>query len=569
MMFSSSLGRRALLVTSIRENIGWLSVRHQQSLPIASSVFVATGRLDLRYKSTTTSTTTLNDNNTTKPKGRESSSHTDVDLSSLPPPLGPSKLDAIRALMSGAFSDRVYLQNLQKQYGDVVHLWAFQNMYYIFDPEIFMTILRQEWAYPFGAAPNTWPFQIYYRIKSPETMPLMLLQGEEWKTPRHVIQTHMFSPKAADSYQPGINQVVKDASTYLQHHPKPNDLCQFLMNVSFEMLAQVLLDRRMGLLDRNLVKRTGEADEDKFVSSAVYAFHALGEMLIKPNVISNPTILRFFPVWNKLESNMDIVWDIGMKWLEEAEQKKSDLAFFTKLEEQGKMGRQERLVNLITLLQAGVDTTSNSLAWAVVELARRPLLQEQLRQELRNTIADGEGYCRQHKLPYLKAFMREVQRCSPTASGNLRKMPYDVQAGEYVLKKDSLIFWNQEVYGHDPELLGGDADEFIPDRWLAFDLVTNDKDLDPRKPIKVDGFNGVMAPAPILSHPLMTTAFGVGPRMCVGSRIAQNEIHSFLSQICRDYELVLDPPDQTIGRTEKLLTVPDPFPQIRFDPIQK
>lgn len=475
----------------------------------------------------------------------------------------------MKAIFSGDFSQRPYLQKLQQQHGDVVQLWAFQTMYNIFDPDIFMNILRQEWNLPHGAAPNTWPFQVYYKFKSPDVMPLMLLQGEDWKTPRHTIQTHMFSPKAADAYQPGINQVVKDAATYLQRNPKPKDLNQFLMNVSFEMLAQVLLDRRMGLITDNDTERKSDApktDEEQFVTSAVQAFHALGEMLLKPDIITNPTILRLFPVWNKLEKNMDHVWDIGMKWLEEAEQEQSEVAFITKLEGQGKMDRQERLVNLVTLLQAGVDTTSNSLAWAVLELARQPHVQKRLRQELRETIADGDDYSRQHKLPYLKAFMREVQRCSPAAAGNMRKLPYDVQAGDHVLKKDSLIFWNQAVYGHHPDLLGGDPNVFNPDRWLAFDQVENAKDLDPRKPIPVNGFD-VLAPAPILSHPLMTTAFGVGPRMCVGSRVAQNEMHSFLSQIVRDYELALDPPDQEIKSTVKLLTVPDPFPQIRFDPI--
>ncbi|KAG7365365.1 cytochrome P450 [Nitzschia inconspicua] len=527
-------------------------------LATSSPLFVANANIvhfNCRYNSTATATTTTT-----------SKDADPVDLSSLPTPPGPSKWESVRAVLSGEFTQVPYAQKLYREHGNVVRLWAFQEMYNIFDPEIFMGILRQEWALPYGAAPNMWPFQVYYKQKCADTMPLMLLQGEEWKTPRHAMQTHMFSPKAADSYQPGINQVVKDASSYLKYNPKP-DLNEFLMNVSFEMLAQVLLDRRMGLLrtDQNDKSMT---DEKQFVESAVVAFHALGELLLTPDIIKSPTILRFFPVWNKLETSMDRVWDIGMKWLEQAEQEQSEVAFFTKLEAQGQMDRQERLVNLVTFLQAGVDTTSNSLAWAVLELARRPKVQERLRQELNETIDEGVDYHRQYKLPYLKAFMREVQRRSPAAVGNMRKLPYDVQAGDYVLQKDSLILWNQDVYATDPDLLGGDPNEFIPDRWLAYDQVENVKELNPRQPIAVDGFD-VLAPAPILSHPLMTTAFGVGPRMCVGSRVAQNEMHSFLSQIVRDYEFEMDPPEQEIQRVAKLLQVPDPFPQIRFHPYSK
>lgn len=520
--------------------------------------WTAVGR---RHKSSTSTASATPDKN----------SKIDVDVTLLPPPPGPSKWESIQAVVSGEFTKQTYLQKLQREYGDVVQLWAFQNMYNVYDPDIFMGILRQEWALPYGAAPNTWPFQVYYKMKSPDHMPMMLLQGEEWKAPRHAMQTHMFSPKAADAYQPGINQVVQDASLYLKQNPKP-DLNQFLMNVSFEMLSQVLLDRRMGLVDvddtTNNSTSDGRSDEDQFVASAVKAFHGLGAMLLKPDIIQNPTLLRLFPIWNEFESSMDTVWNIGLKFLEEAEEKQSDIAFFTKLKGQGKMERQERLVNLVTILHAGVDTTSTSLIWAVLELARRPHVQERLRKELTEVIAEGEGYGRQYKLPYLKAFLREVQRCSPAAEGTMRKLPYDVQAGDYVLKKNSIILWNQAVYALDAELVGGDPDEFNPERWLAFDQVENVKEMDPHRPIQVEGFD-VMAPAPILSHPLMSTAFAVGPRMCVGARVAQNEMHSLLSRLVRDFELVMDPPDQDIQRTTKLLQVPDPVPQIRFEPISK
>ncbi|KAL3920522.1 MAG: hypothetical protein SGARI_006920, partial [Bacillariaceae sp.] len=171
------------------------------------------------------------------------------DLSHLASPTGPSKWKSLHAVLNGKLADTEYLQQIQKDHGDVVKLWALQDLNYIFDPDMFMSILRQEWALPYGAAPNTWPFQIYYKAKSEAVMPMMLLQGEAWKQPRHTLQTHMFSPKAADDYQAGINAVVRDGSNYLKQHShmSGDEANQFLMNVSFEMLAQVLLDRRMGL----------------------------------------------------------------------------------------------------------------------------------------------------------------------------------------------------------------------------------------------------------------------------------------------------------------------------------
>lgn len=320
-----------------------------------------------------------------------------------PPPPGPSSLESIQALLSGKLSEASYKTRLREQYGDVVQLWAFQPFIFIFNPNIYMSILRKEWSLPYGAAPGTWPLVYYYQKRSPETMPMMLLQGQEWKAPRHALQTHMFSHKAADSYQSGISSVVDDAAEYLRQDSNPSDLNQFLCNASFEMLAQVLLDRRMGLLDDS----SGEM-ERQFVSSAVQAFHDVGNLLMKPP-ISNKTLLQFIPAWNSLESNMDQVWDIGMHWLQETEESLPEAALVTRLAKEDKMDRQERLVNLVTILQAGVDTTSNSLAWALYELARRPEEQERVREELRRVLPP-EGFRREllSELPYLKAFLREV-----------------------------------------------------------------------------------------------------------------------------------------------------------------
>jgi cytochrome P450 len=352
---------------------------------------------------------------------------------------------------------------------------------------------------------------------------------------------------------------VDDCSDYLRKNPYPQDLNQFLCDASFEMLAQILLERRMGLLDDS----SGPM-EHQFVSSAVDAFHAIGALLRFPPM-TNTTLLRFIPEWNKLESNMDEVWNIGMKWLEETEESRPAAALVTKLANEGKMDRQERLVNLVTILQAGVDTTSNSLAWALYQLAKRPEAQERLREELCR-VMPPEGYKREllSELPYLKAFLREVQRVTPTAAGTMRRLPFDVEAGDYVVEKDSVVMFGGEPYNLDAALLGGDPNEFIPERWLAANNVP--KDANPRKPVQVEGFD-VMAPAPILSHPLVATPFSVGPRMCVGARVAQNEINSFVTRICRDFKLTLDPPEQDVKSVSKLVMTPDPSPRIRFEPV--
>lgn len=502
----------------------------------------------------------------------------DHDTSKTVLPPGPSKFNCVKAMFTGEMSNRTYIQNIRTKYNtDTPLIWLFQDATQIFDPDIWMnSVLRKEWKLPYGAAPQVWPFQVYYRqlrcdVSKGDKLPVMLTHGiDEWKRPRQALQTHLFSPKAADSYQSSIQEVVDDASRFLSLNDGQNavpNLEQFAQDVSFEMLAMVMLDRRMGLLDKD---NTNNSEEEKFVHSAVESFHALGALLMKPP-IENLTLLRTFSSnWNKFEKNMDIVWDIGMKWIIEAEVDDSPRAFVNRLKTQVDgddtltMDRQERLVNLLTLLQAGVDTTSNSLVWTMIQLARRPRIQRRLRRELEETM-DGDFSRTEDlpNLPYLKAFLREVQRFSPSAGGNMRRLPFDVtvpstnpngdndkKQEDYVVKKNTLIIFTQEVYSYDPVLLGGDPDEFLPERWLAAEHVLanakSDKsmDLDPRTPLEVDlasidfdfgdelatvedessssavtmNTGIIIAPAPILSSLLLSSPFSVGPRMCVGAR---------------------------------------------------
>ena len=470
------------------------------------------------------------------------------------------------------------MTQLRQQYGDVVRIWAGQSIVLCFDPDLYLQVLRQEWSLPHGAAPETWPLVQYYQSKttttsSSSTMPMMLKQGQEWKTARQDIQKHLFKQQVADEYQPLLTAVTDDAIAALRdmasNGTTTTDLNQFLIHASFEMLAHALLKRRMGLIDN-----TSGLAEREFVQHAVQAFHALGPLITQP---------PFFPRWFNMmtsstyrtfDQSMDKVWDIGMEFLQQAEKDDTQSwkgSMFAKLTQDGTMERQERLVNLVTLLQAGVDTTSNTLEWIIYQLAKHPEQQERVRKELQQVMPpDSTGFRREllSQMPYFKAFLREVQRVTPTASGNIRRIPYPVEIGPYQLEKNSMIFWEGWPYGQDAALLGDDPTVFAPERWL----VGLPKDAPSRQPVaaasSADG-TPPPSPAPILSHPLLTTPFGVGPRMCVGARLAQNEIHTFISAVVLNFELSLDPPDQGVRSQAMLVNTPQPSPRIRIEPVPK
>lgn len=78
--------------------------------------------------------------------------------------------------------------------------------------------------------------------------------------------------------------------------------------------------------------------------------------------------------------------------------------------------------------------------------------------------------------------------------------------------------------------------EFRPERWLNEDLG------------KI--------------HPFATLPFGVGPRMCIGRRIAEAEMYLLATKLVQRF--VLEYHEEPVEPTFRLMTVPDRPIRIKF-----
>ena len=99
---------------------------------------------------------------------------------------------------------------------------------------------------------------------------------------------------------------------------------------------------------------------------------------------------------------------------------------------EARMSRSEIVSQMRTIMLAGQETTSNTLSWALCELARQPHIQSRLRAEVRDaehmlrargdadfTVADFEA------LPYLQAVLKEILRFYPVVPHLYRQSAYD------------------------------------------------------------------------------------------------------------------------------------------------
>jgi cytochrome P450 family 2 subfamily J len=59
---------------------------------------------------------------------------------------------------------------------------------------------------------------------------------------------------------------------------------------------------------------------------------------------------------------------------------------------------------------AGTETSSSTLAFAILFMIREPHVQEKVRQEIHNTIGKEKQPQLTDKLPYTKATIMEIQR---------------------------------------------------------------------------------------------------------------------------------------------------------------
>jgi cytochrome P450 len=140
---------------------------------------------------------------------------------------------------------------------------------------------------------------------------------------------------------------------------------------------------------------------------------------------------------------------------------------------------------LMTLLQAGHETTATALAWAFERLSRTPRALARLTEEVRG--GDGEDY--------LKAVVRETLRARPVVIDSPRMLAGPLEVGGHTIPKGWM------VAPAIPLVQDAGDDDFRPERFL--DGATN------------EGW----------------IPFGGGKRHCVGSHLALTELEVVIAEV--------------------------------------
>lgn len=166
-----------------------------------------------------------------------------------------------------------------------------------------------------------------------------------------------------------------------------------------------------------------------------------------------------------------------------------------------KIQYDEFIGSLVFLLLAGFETTAGTLTCLVWHLARNPDIQEKLREAIEKDGIEAE---------YLAWCIQETVRWHPAVPlGAGRILGEDVQVNGVFLAKGTFVMPSTHSIHHDPEIWP-QAHLFKPERWQS----------------------------PGDYHPAAFMGFGLGPRNCVGGKLAVHEIKLVMKYLLDNFSIV-------------------------------
>ena len=206
------------------------------------------------------------------------------------------------------------------------------------------------------------------------------------------------------------------------------------------------------------------------------------------------------------------------------------------------------LDHIMCFLAAGHETTAGILQWIIVELCKRPDIQDRVHADihamlpkncfpLSSSFNSGLQVTADmiNELPYIKAVCNEAIRChAPMPQSSRISEHSDQYLGGTFLPQGTRIWIPTHAISYDPKLWGPDAAEFNPDRWMA----------------PLQSTNGGASSA--YAH--MT--FLHGPHFCPGQDVTKVELYVLTACLFGSFKFRHAYPDQEIKFQQGITLTP-------------
>lgn len=411
-------------------------------------------------------------------------------------------------------------------------------------------VMRQEDKYPTRDSMELWKAH-----RDHQSLPygLFTTEGHQWYQLRQALNQRMLKPAEAVLYTDALNEVIDDFVVRLNQIRAESasgdqvpDVAHLFYHFALEAICYILFEKRIGCLEPSIPE-----DTVNFIRSVGHMFQNSVYVTFLPKW-TRPLL----PFWRRYLDGWNTIFVFGKKLIDQKfKEVEAQLqaagpdgvqisGYLHFLLSSGLLSPREALGSLPELLLAGVDTTSNTLAWGLYHLSKNPEVQTALHKEVVGVAPPGK--VPQHKdfahMPLLRAVIKETLRLYPVVPTNSRViMEKEIEIDGYVFPKNTQFVLCHYVVSRDPSIFH-DPESFRPHRWLRENK----------------------ADAAKAQHPFGSVPFGYGVRGCLGRRIAELEMKLLLARLMQHYEVVLAPETGELEAMGRIVLVPNKKVALRF-----
>ncbi|XP_077583097.1 1,25-dihydroxyvitamin D(3) 24-hydroxylase, mitochondrial [Stigmatopora nigra] len=400
------------------------------------------------------------------------------------------------------------LVDYHKKFGKIfrMKLGSFESVH-INSPSFVEVLYRKEAVHPKRLEIKPWKA---YRDMRKEEYGLLLLEGKKWQRVRSVFQQKLMKPTEVVKLENRINEVMAEFVGRLGQinvDGKVEDLYFELNKWSFETICLVLYDKRFGLLQENV-----HEDAMDFIIAVKTMMGTFGTMMVTPVELHKIVNTK---IWRDHTDAWDRIFCTAKACIDKRLESNHTIApddLIGDILQSSNLTQRELYATLAELQIGGVETTANSMLWAIFNLSRNPATQRELLSEITRVVPPEQKPCGEHlkSMPYLKACVKESMRLTPSVPFTSRTLDKDTVLGDYAIPKGTILMINSHAISGNEEYFD-DSKSYKPERWLRENNVVN---------------------------PFSHVPFGIGKRMCIGRRLAELQIHLALCWLVRDYEIV-------------------------------
>ncbi|RCN53150.1 unspecific monooxygenase [Ancylostoma caninum] len=435
-------------------------------------------------------------------------------------PKGPKPLPFIGNLLSMDFhSIHEFFAHLSKQYGNVFTVWLPRPYVIIMDFEN----LKEAFATKgddFSGRSGLFPDTIFQNV---ENGGVLLSQGENWKAQRraslHILRDFGMGKNLMEE------QVLLSARGFLEHLSEIKDKDETNLRLPIQVYVA------------NIINRTlfGFCYEYDNCNRLIEGVEAMNSTAIGIRSSKLTFAAQMFPIINSLpilgylaRGRFDRSVSVICKHLREdidralksysVDQEPQCFvhAYYQRMQTNPQLNFDNLINVCMDFFFAGMETTSTTLRWATLLLAKNEDVQDKIRAEILSVLGtDGKPTMSiKNELPYTCAAIQEIQRCANIIGFNVpHRTVRDTSVGLFKIPADTLVIGQiHNILANSPVFK--DSKQFRPERFLMEDGVTPNKEA-------VDQF----------------CPFSVGKRQCAGESLARMELFIGIVTLLQNYKI--------------------------------